>query len=104
MTAQKDIKEKLLKAFKVDSLEVINESYMHNVPVGSESHFKVIIISEEFDGERLVSRHKRVNAVLSDLLNGTIHALALQTFTPSEWKIKGESASESPLCLGANER
>lgn len=29
-------------------LEVINESYMHNVPKGSESHFKVLVVSEQF--------------------------------------------------------
>lgn len=30
-------------------LEVINESYMHNVPKGAETHFKVLVISEKFD-------------------------------------------------------
>lgn len=29
-------------------LEVINESYMHNVPAGSETHFKVLVVSEQF--------------------------------------------------------
>ena len=30
-------------------LEIINESYMHNVPKGSETHFKVVVISDVFD-------------------------------------------------------
>ena len=104
MTTQNSIEEELLKAIRVEGLEVINESHMHNVPPGSESHFKVVIISEEFEGEKLVRRHQRVNKVLSDFLNGKIHALALQTFTPREWEKKGGSALDSPLCLGASKR
>lgn len=30
-------------------LEVVNESYMHNVPKGSETHFKVLVVSDKFD-------------------------------------------------------
>ena len=30
-------------------LQVINESYMHNVPKGSETHFKVVVVSEQFN-------------------------------------------------------
>lgn len=29
-------------------LEVINESYMHNVPKGSETHFKVLVVCMVF--------------------------------------------------------
>ena len=75
---------------------------MHNVPPGSESHFKVIIISEEFEGERVVRRHQRVNAVLADELANSIHALAMQTLTPAEWTAKGGQTMPSPQCLGGS--
>lgn len=34
-----------------------------------ESHFKVIVVSEEFNGLRLVQRHQKVYALASDLMN-----------------------------------
>lgn len=35
-------------------LEVINESYMHNVPKGSETHFKVIVVADTFQDMSLI--------------------------------------------------
>ena len=102
MTVQEVIEQKLVDAIPLAGLEVINESHMHNVPPGSESHFKVIIISDEFEGERLVKRHQRVNAVLADELAGVIHALAIQTLTPEEWTAKGGQTMPSPACLGGS--
>jgi BolA protein len=100
MTVQEVIEQNLVDAIPLAGLEVINESHMHNVPPGSESHFKVIIISDEFEGERLVRRHQRVNTVLADELAGPVHALAMQTLTPEEWKAKGGQTMPSPECLG----
>ncbi len=74
---------------------------MHNVPSGSESHFKVVIISQEFDGLRLIARHRKVNQVLAEELS-QIHALSIQAYTESEWTMKGRQAGETPDCLGGN--
>lgn len=35
-------------------LEVVNESYMHNVPKGAETHFKVLVVSEKFESLPLI--------------------------------------------------
>ena len=35
-------------------MEVMNESYMHNVPKGSETHFKVVVVSPKFEGQPLI--------------------------------------------------
>jgi BolA protein len=51
---QQAITEALTTSLKPVHLEVINESYMHNVPKGSESHFKVLVVSKEFDGLALI--------------------------------------------------
>lgn len=59
-------------------LEVINESNMHNVPRGSETHFKVVVVSEAFDKESLIKRHRSVNEVLKTELEGPVHALSIQ--------------------------
>ncbi|GAL29618.1 cell division protein BolA [Vibrio variabilis] len=61
---QQAIEQKLHQAFHPTHLDVRNESNMHNVPPGSESHFKVIVVSDVFANERLISRHRKVNTVL----------------------------------------
>ncbi len=68
MTVQVQIEEKLARAIEPLHLEVVNESGNHNVPAGSETHFKVVLVAECFQGERLLARHRRVNAVLADEL------------------------------------
>lgn len=48
------IKNKLQAALQTKHLEIINESYMHNVPKGAETHFKVVVVSDQFDGLALI--------------------------------------------------
>lgn len=48
------IRTKLQNRFNPKVLQLINESYMHNVPKDSETHFKVVIVSEEFEGMPLI--------------------------------------------------
>ena len=99
MNIQHTIEQKLKEAFDPDFLEVENESYMHNVPPGSESHFKVSIASQQFEDLMLIKRHRLVNKVLESELKD-IHALALHTMTPGEWFEKGGQVGESPPCQG----
>ena len=83
-----------------DFLEVLNESHMHNVAPGSESHFKVTLVSSQFNGKMLIARHRLINGILAEELNGKIHALALHTLTPDEYFERAGKVSESPLCMG----
>lgn len=93
------ITRQLLETFEPRHLEVINESHQHNVPPGSESHFKVVLVSDAFAGKRQVQRHQAVYGVLAEQLQGPVHALALHTYSPEEWS--GPShVPESPPCLG----
>lgn len=48
------IRKKLEVSLKPRYCDVINESYMHNVPKGSETHFKVVIVSDKFDKQPLI--------------------------------------------------
>lgn len=100
MQVQRQIEEKLREGFEPLHLEVANESHMHNVPEGSESHFRVVLVSSRFDGNSLIQRHRAVNGALRQELEGQVHALALHTMTPQEWFAKGGEAPESPPCLG----
>ena len=102
MVIKTAIEEKLVNAISTLGLEVLNESYMHNVPDGSETHFKVIIISNDFDGMRILQRHKLVNSILSEEFENGVHALSIQALTQKEWHSKGKKIMPSPKCLGGS--
>lgn len=95
----KTIEEKVAAALATSYLEVINESANHNVPKGSESHFKLIVVSPRFEGQRTLHRHRMVYAVLEQELAGSVHALALHTYTDEQWR-EVENAPDSPSCRG----
>lgn len=100
MIIQTEIEKKLTETFSPLHLEVINESGNHNVPEGSESHFKVVVVSPEFAGKNLLARHRLINAALADELKNSIHALAIHTYTEEEWQETSGGAPMSPPCLG----
>ncbi len=100
MSVQNTIEEKLTKAFSPDYLLVENESHMHNVPAGSEMHFKVQIVSDSFDNEMLIKRHRAINKVLKEELADQIHALSIHAFTNTEWKQRNGQVQASPPCQG----
>ena len=102
MTMQEQIRRKIETALSPMHLEVIDESHMHNVPQGAESHFKVVVVSEGFQDAKLLDRHRRINTLLAKELQGGIHALALHTMTPDEWFAKGGRAPASPECMGGS--
>ena len=104
MTVQQQIEQQLTELLAPAFLEVVNESHQHSVPPNSETHFKVVAVSDAFEGKRKVARHQAVYAALADQLQGPVHALALHTYTASEWQERQREAPESPDCLGGSKR
>jgi len=102
MSMQDKIIEELKSGFSIDSYDLVNESHMHNVPEGSESHFKLTIVSDDFVDKSLVLRHKLVYQKLGESVMGTIHALALHTYTISEWQKRNSKSPSSPPCMGGS--
>lgn len=97
MTMQQRI-ESALNIFQPQHLEVFDESHMHSR--GQETHYKAVIVSQQFAGLRSVQRHQKVYALLGGLM-GEFHALALHTYTPDEWAATG-AAPASPTCAGGH--
>jgi len=93
------IEQKLASEFETEYLQVENESHMHGVAPGSESHFKVTIVSDSFRDQMLIKRHRMVNKTLQQEMQ-LIHALALHTLTPDEWQARTGSVADSPHCRG----
>ena len=101
MSVESQIRDRLDATFSPTWFEVENESHQHSVPVNSETHFRVVLVSEQFHGKRPVARHQLVYGQLQDLLDGPVHALALHLYDPDEWSERA-SAPESPACLGGS--
>jgi len=85
MGRQAIIERKLKENFSPVHLEVVDESHMHSVPEGAQSHFKVLVVSEQFRELRLIERQRRINKLLADEFASGLHALALHAWTPEEW-------------------
>jgi BolA protein len=88
MSVTRRLREKLMLELRPTRLDVINESEMHaghrSSPGTGESHFRILVVSEMFAGRSRVERHRLVNDLLKDELQGGIHALALTTVAPGE--------------------
>ncbi len=53
---------------------------------GDGQHFFATIVSEDFEGKRLIQRHQLVYAALGERMQQEIHALSMKTLTPAEWQ------------------
>jgi BolA family transcriptional regulator, general stress-responsive regulator len=88
MTTREIIINKLHEAFTPESLEVQDESHLHKGHAGhrpeGETHFRVYIVSQAFQGKSRIERHRLINATLSSELAGSVHALALHAKAPGE--------------------
>lgn len=101
MKTQEAMTATLQTRFEPAHLELVNESYKHNVPSGSETHFKLTLATDEFAGASQVRRHQLVYAALQGYLDQGVHALALNTLTPQEWS-DSSAQRETPDCLGGH--
>ncbi|KAM6434840.1 bolA-like protein 1 [Liasis olivaceus] len=95
------IRAKLQRALEPVHLEVINDSHLHAVPRGSETHFRVVVASRHFEGLSLIHRHRLVNDLLQEELAGPVHSLSLQAKTPQQWE-KSPKVARGPECLGGS--
>jgi BolA protein len=88
MTTKEIIINKLREAFTPESLEVQDESHLHEGHAGhragGETHFRVYIVSQAFKGKSRIERHRLINATLAGELAGSVHALALHAKAPGE--------------------
>lgn len=101
----------------VSHCEIINESFMHSVPKGSQTHFKVFVVSPKFQSVMPVQRHRLVYGLTKPFMRSAdaspgdsdyfhkIHALSIVAKTPAEWEREKDTISKrSPACLGGEKR
>lgn len=104
MSIQQVIEQKLSDAFQPVTLNVDNESHMHSVPANSETHFKVTLVSGQFEGMPRVRRHQSIYRILAEELANGVHALALHLYSPAEWAGRETAVPDSPNCMGGSKR
>ena len=99
---QQMITQRITDALKPIHFEIENESYKHNVPKGSESHFKLFIVSTEFTNLSLIDRHRLVNTIIKgNDTNLPVHALSISAKTPAQWEA-GAKIQDTPNCKGGS--
>ena len=102
MQIQTAIETKLRDALDPIHLEVVNESGMHNVEPGSETHFRVLVVAAAFEGKPRVAQHRLIYETLAAERAAGVHALGIQTMTPGEFAAEHPERVESPPCLGGD--
>ena len=88
MSTKDAITNKLREAFSPESLDVVDESQLHEGHAGhrpgGETHFRVYIVSAAFKGKSRIARHRMINSALAAELAGSVHALAINAQAPGE--------------------
>jgi BolA protein len=98
------IEELLTQKLSPSVLQVEDESWQHGGGPQAQSHYKVIVVSEHFAGQKLLARHRLVQSVLSEIVS-RIRALSLHTLTPQEWQEAQATGTgfRSPGCHNKSE-
>ena len=76
-------------------LEILDESSKHAGHAGAAAgggHFSCVVVSAAFHDRSTLERHRAVYQALGDLMKHEVHALALQTFDPTEWAERRDPA------------
>jgi BolA protein len=88
MSTKDTIINKLREAFSPESLDVSDESHLHEGHSGhrpgGETHFRLYIVSPAFEGKSRIERHRMINSALAAELAGSVHALAIKAEAPGE--------------------
>jgi BolA family transcriptional regulator, general stress-responsive regulator len=68
-------------------MELLDESGQHIGHEGARSgggHYRLTLVSNAFSGKSRVARHRMIYDALGELMDGPVHALAIEAFAPDE--------------------
>lgn len=83
MLSEDFVKSRILEALPGSEVEVRDTT-------GTGDHFEARVVSPAFAGKSMVQQHQLVYAPLQQWLQtGELHALALKTYSPEQWKKLG---------------
>lgn len=87
MTRVERIRQRLTTQLNPQVLEVEDESHLHAGHAGARDgrgHFRVLVVSDVFQGRPSLARHRAVYAALGDMMQTDIHALSVEAKAPNE--------------------
>lgn len=100
MATKQEIESKLAATISSSMLDVVDESELHRGHAGwregGGTHFRVSIVSDQFEGLSRLDRHRLVHQALADDLVESVHALSLDLRTPEEVRSRPDSALNEP--------
>ncbi|MBY0341470.1 MAG: BolA family transcriptional regulator [Rhodocyclaceae bacterium] len=81
-----DKMRELLQTLQPQSIEIIDDSALHAGHAGAREggHYRLTIVSAQFEGRKTMERHRMVYAALASLMQSGIHALNISAKTPAE--------------------
>ncbi len=71
--------EKIIKTGLPDALVFVEDM------TGTKDHLAITVVSDAFEGKLLFQQHQILMNLLKDELKARIHAVKLQTLTPSKY-------------------
>ena len=83
-----EITARLEATFSPESLQVDDESHLHAGHEGAKDgrgHFRVLVISDKFQGQSPIKRHRMIYQAMGELMQTDIHALTIEAFAPDEF-------------------
>ena len=81
-----DIEARLRERLGAVHVEVEDESHLHAGHGATGGHYRAVVVSEHFAGLSRVAAQRAVFEALGEWMDGPIHAFAVQTFTPEQWR------------------
>ncbi len=102
MLIEKQIEELLKQKFNIYYLKITNESVLHHGSQGSETHFKIDLVSDDFINLKILQRHRHVQKILQNQID-KIKAFSLHALTYEEWQDRNQQFTRSPSCRGIDE-
>ncbi|MEC9050759.1 MAG: BolA family protein [Candidatus Neomarinimicrobiota bacterium] len=79
--------ESAMELFHFEVKDFTGRHLNHNLHDGG-FHLEAVIVSNDFEGENLIQRHRKVYEAMGELMNHEIHALSMKTLTSKEWEVK----------------
>jgi len=81
------MRERLAATFAPSECQLVDESHLHAGHAGAASgggHYRLRLVSAQFEGLNRISRHRLVYDCLRDMMQAEIHALNITAIAPSE--------------------
>ncbi|WP_244352284.1 BolA family protein [Thermostichus vulcanus] len=91
MITPEQLRQHLIDQLQALHVQVEDESHRHvghggqRDPLGAGGHYRVEIVSPLFAGKTTLQQHRMVYGALAEQMGSSIHALALQTYSPEQW-------------------